>query len=946
MERVMPLMQMTAESKGLVRNVLRLAAPPILLFGAAWLAWNTLRVPTYVFGETSGPCLTYVNEWRVLGPFDWTEAPVPNQATSDSPAVGRQLDHSFLPGHGDSGGLDGHLPAWLGFRRAKLYHSDNGLVRLGQAFSTTAYRVAYAECDVESDRSRDVVLLLESDDGMQVWLNGRPVFRKTSIGPIAQFQDYEPVHLRQGRNRLRIKLAHTQQTDVWDPWDFAVALRTTDAARHETTDASIVPFLNRVLLQAGQPLSLDLRLFPGPAPIQLRLRKHGEDSATEVLLEAGRVQRVPPSGLASGVVWAEIRYGAERYGEPVLYGSADAILQNYELALPRLFKADPRHQANLGALLFRLRHLLAPEHRSENDRIWQKKVAGVIWDTEDILADIAAGRDPYRGKPGTHLRGFVSSIDGQLQYYLMHVPPAYTPGKPIPLVVRVPHTETLRPFLEIATLAGYTVLRQTDASADKFGFAYLWYNNRGNTEGQQIGWIDLFSAIQAMRRDYAIDDDRIYLYGDCSGGRDALALAAAYPHLFAAAGLVSPSVQYQRTTVAAEPRSFTDRFACHWLAGRTPLNLAANLGNIPIRVFHGDRDEHTPVSESRNLAAKARSLQLPIQVDILRGGTHLRFPVDIRNESFGFLKGKVRARPAHVTYSTSWESHPQAYWIRIDRFTDPGKPARVDARIRDDGAIDMQTENAGAVTVLSDLLPPFHGQLRIVANGKPATAAGPVRGELAVVLDGRTPAGAAHLKRPSLAGPLSDAFAGPFLVVVGTAGKPGEAAAAANQANRFRQSWKTRFFTECPWKADRDIGDEDLRLKNLILFGTPSSNLVLARIAEKSPVRLLRDGVEVGGRRYLGERFSVQAVFPNPLSGTHYVVLAGDPECKACPADAVQFTLKAWYDAVVWSWDSKGGLDLAAAGQFDSSWTVFQPAARCWLWPFTKHFYPVPEPRP
>ena len=178
-----------------------------------------------------------------------------------------------------------------------------------------------------------------------------------------------------------------------------------------------------------------------------------------------------------------------------------------------------------------------------------------------------------------------------------------------------------------------------------------------------------------------------------------------------------------------------------------------------------------------------------------------------------------------------------------------------------------------------------------------------------------------------LSGPLSDAFTTPFLVVIGTRGPEGSDAAA--QAGEFIKSWQQRYFATPRSKTDVEINDIDVHDYNLVLFGTANSNRLLERIQGKLPIRYSEAGLSIGDRSWQGHGFSVQAVFPNPLQPERYVVLAGDPHCSKCRADALQFTLHSWYDAVVWQRQDDGNAQLADAGYFDRDWQKFISAPTC-----------------
>src|SRR5262249_1296392 len=60
---------------------------------------------------------------------------------------------------------------------------------------------------------------------------------------------------------------------------------------------------------------------------------------------------------------------------------------------------------------------------------------------------------------------------------------------------------------------------------------------------------------------------------------------------------------------------------------------------------------------------------------------------------------------------------------------------------------------------------------------------------------------------------------------------------------------------------------------NLVLWGDPGSNSVLARISDRLPVRWTRESVTAGGASYPADHHVPVLIYPNPLNPKKYVVL-------------------------------------------------------------------------
>ncbi len=90
---------------------------------------------------------------------------------------------------------------------------------------------------------------------------------------------------------------------------------------------------------------------------------------------------------------------------------------------------------------------------------------------------------------------------------------------------------------------------------------------------------------------------------------------------------------------------------------------------------------------------------------------------------------------------------------------------------------------------------------------------------------------------------------------------------------RFQREFPKWLRGDAPSKVDRDVSARDIADKNLILFGDPGGNALIARILGELPIRWTRDAVEIGGRSYAAGDHLPALIFPNPLNPDRYVVL-------------------------------------------------------------------------
>jgi hypothetical protein len=74
-------------------------------------------------------------------------------------------------------------------------------------------------------------------------------------------------------------------------------------------------------------------------------------------------------------------------------------------------------------------------------------------------------------------------------------------------------------------------------------------------------------------------------------------------------------------------------------------------------------------------------------------------------------------------------------------------------------------------------------------------------------------------------------------------------------------------------KNDTEVTEADYADANVVLFGDPSSNKILAKIADKLPIRWTEKELTVGSQSYPADRHAAVMICPNPLNPKRYVVL-------------------------------------------------------------------------
>jgi pimeloyl-ACP methyl ester carboxylesterase len=442
--------------------------------------------------------------------------------------------------------------------------------------------------------------------------------------------------------------------------------------------------------------------------------------------------------------------------------------------------------ANLEVLLLPVERALAQAGVPGLLRSQQNEATAALAQASAAVAALQAGQNPWAHLTGTFLRGYYSQVDGSVQGYAVHVPAAYDGHKPYPLVVNLHgYDPSFSDWRDNPFLLGF-IPEATE------GGRYILVNpfGRGNTMYQGIGEHDVLSVLADVQRLYRIDPDRIYLTGGSMGGGGTWYVGLRHPDLFAALAPVMGPTDYG-FWLGVDSTSTTPlgRFL---LAKKSPLSYAQNARNLALRCVHGAKDDIVPVAQSRAMVARLRQLGYPITYDEYAEAAHGGFPPEMERGKYEWFAQHVRTRwPRHVSYTTADLDHAGAYWAHIQRFEDLLDFASIDAQVESQQRIVVRTHNVSRFSLeVPHIYCPPGSPLEVVIDGRVC-----YRGEVpaaACLCFASADGGWASCppdeptllrKRPGLAGPISSAFEGPFLLVYGTVGRQQENAVAKAEAD-------------------------------------------------------------------------------------------------------------------------------------------------------------------
>ena len=588
-------------------------------------------------------------------------------------------------------------------------------------------------------------------------------------------------------------------------------------------------------------------------------------------------RRLPPPGMATEHLAATLEPASRAAWEAVPGRIAD-LRQRLEAApIP-----DDATRVDVEVLI------KAVEFALDGGEWWRTAhLEHAVWATDEATARLDAidrGEHPWRTSRGLSVHGFRSALDGSVQPYGLWIPDGLDLSKPVPLWIWLHgrgEQETDLHFLH------QRAHKEPEFTPDD-AIALLPFGRYCNG-WKGPGLVDVFEARSAVGGIHPIDPDRIVLAGFSMGGAGAWQIGARRASEFCAVHGGAGFVDTRRYT-SVDVTTIPWYEARLWSTTDVPP-VARNLLNLPAIAYSGETDKQRAASEImvETLAAEGRVLPHAVGA-----GMPHKYDNASKREITAFLQQAAAAgRPTHpaaIHFATTTLADARVGWVEALGLGEHFCPARVDAGRTGEGGKMVITATTANITALALHVDPAPATIHIDGVILDAEQR-PVGDPLVLARDGLRPDGAWRIamaddlppmrKRPGLTGPSDDAFTRPFIVVPPTG--PGFDPAVDRFVNgefeRFRRRWHDLFRGELPVVAAADVNDAMLRDKNLVLFGDPLSNPLIAKLLPGLPIRWTSDGLTVASETHSATSHVPVLIHPNPLapptaaSAGRYVVL-------------------------------------------------------------------------
>jgi predicted esterase len=494
------------------------------------------------------------------------------------------------------------------------------------------------------------------------------------------------------------------------------------------------------------------------------------------------------------------------------------------------------------------------------------------------------GKPVWLDTPGKWVvRAYESYIDQSIQPYAVLLPHDYgkDPEKKWRLDVVLHGRDSSLTEAKFIASHGTT----TKEAAKDLDHVQLEVYGRGNNAYRWAGEKDVFEAFELFAFSEnvrtlsdRIDMNRIVLRGFSMGGAGTWHLGLHHPFPFAAIG---PGAGFTTTHgyVGGLPKELPD-YQEKCLRIYDAVDYAENAFNVPVVAYSGSNDPQKAAAD--NIEKALKGFKEPLRfTHLVAPGLEHQMPKEWQDKAQVEYKKQIADRPEFpervrfVTYTTGYNVFGHG---EIEVLQHHYERAVIDSHWTKDG-LKVTTENIAAFML------------------QPTKHALPE----AISIDGQTistkkelPKEILHLEKDKnqwrivtreetrkrtgkdrwLHGPIDDCFTSPFRVVVssGEGCFPNMTKYAEATYKQFSYTWDKYFRGKLPittmYKSVTENG-----LTNLVLFGDPESNPMIAKVLPKLPITWTREKLVVNGVEYDPKTHIPVLIYPNPLDSQTYVVL-------------------------------------------------------------------------
>lgn len=536
-----------------------------------------------------------------------------------------------------------------------------------------------------------------------------------------------------------------------------------------------------------------------------------------------------------------------------------------------------------------------------------QKADGLLTEGLRRCEQLLAGNADWTSQTGLVVRGYISRIDQTVQPYGLVIPGNYSTDHSVPTRCDLWFHGRGEKLSEVNFL--WDRMQNSGRFTPQNTIVLHPYGRYSNAF-KFAGEIDVLEALDDARLHYRIDDERTSVRGFSMGGAACWQIATHYADRWFAA---NPGAGFSETPQFLKVFQQEELHPQPW--EKTLWNLydcdkwSANLLHCPTVAYSGENDRQKQAADVMEEALAKHGIRLRHLIGLGMGHTYDPTSAQMVDRILADLA--VAGRPQSVPMI-----HLTTYTLRYNRM----RAATIDAmqehwKSADMRVIcDLQPSDRGPVLpvlvrnvsafslnfkagelplparTLTNLISSQPRPIQVAIASPDSDRAPqflPLQGpfsdggfELQAHIDdsghwvsGTQPAGLR--KKHGLQGPIDDAFMDSFIFVrpTGTAANAAVGKWAAEELERAVEHWRRHFRGDARVVNDQDVTAEMIQNCNLVVWGDPASNSVLAQVSDRLPVQWDRQTLRVGDQSWDAAGHAPVMIYPNPLNPERYIVV-------------------------------------------------------------------------
>jgi dienelactone hydrolase len=545
--------------------------------------------------------------------------------------------------------------------------------------------VAYAFTEVSRSKAGKALLMVGSENGIRVWLNGKLVLSGDGLRSLTPDEDQVEVDMNAGENALLVKLSASK----------SFSARVLEAGTVVARKAEIGPSIVE-LVPDGFTLKTDIGAErPELEAVKIEVIQPGGKAVFNTVAPRGATVAIDAKSWPDGPY--EVRCSAHTftgllYLAHLPWYKGDSLAKARELAATAAkANASQPEGFTLKMLAEMVEDRLGSKLSEAKGNPWLK-IHSPLMEYDEMMLERKG--QTGRIRPDGFVRlAYRDEVDGSPQYCRAYLPANYDPAKKWPLVIQMHGYNPANPVYVRWWAADSRYAGIDTEFSNHQQVIYMEPHGRGNASYLGLGDSDVVHAIAEAKRLFSVDDDRVYLTGDSMGGWGTWEIANRHPDLFAAIAPVFGGSDYHSRMTEEELAKLSplDRF---FNEKESTWAMADGLLNLPIFVHHGDADQSVNVEYSRWAVRLLQRWGYDVRYQEFPGRSHEALESQNGNMSIEwFLEHRRNPNPRHVRIRSAELRNASAYWAHALQGASPLAFMVVDAEVVDRNVIRLDTEN-------------------------------------------------------------------------------------------------------------------------------------------------------------------------------------------------------------------------------------------------------------